>query len=40
MLDNNFNLTEIDEMMQWEKKVYLEILVQKLKERAEAAKAG
>lgn len=35
MVENNYSLEELDNLMPWEKKAYFDILVQKLKERAE-----
>ena len=40
MLENDFSLTDIDNMIPWEKKIYIEILVQKIKDRIEASQTG
>lgn len=40
MIEHEFKLSEIDEMLPWEKKIYLDILIQKLKDRAEANSRG
>lgn len=37
LLENGFALTEVDKMIPWEKKVYIEILIQKLKEKMESS---
>lgn len=36
MLDHNYTITELDNMLPWEKKIYIDILIQKLKDQAES----
>jgi hypothetical protein len=40
MIDHNYTITEIEDMLPWELMVHVSLLETKLKEREEAAKRG